>query len=107
MSEHCKTLTAENSLLQNKLETLQQKLKYSQDEVLALKGRLTSTKRSHDQLQVRYCELDKALNEATLSKSPTVIKVTSRSKEEMRLLTECKRKVSPREGGGGGRDKEK
>ena len=81
-------------MLQNKLETVQQKLKHSQEEVLALKGRLTNSRKSHDQLQVKCSELDRALNEATTTKSPTVVKVASRSKEEIRLLTECKRKVS-------------
>ena len=75
------------------MESSQQKLKQSQDEVLALKGRLTNSKKVNEQLQAKYAELDKALNQVTLSKSPTVVKVTSRSKEEIRLLTECKRKA--------------
>lgn len=80
-------------MLKTELESLQQKLKHSQDDVLATRGRLTTSKKLNEQLRLKFSELDKALNEAT-SKSPTVIKVASRSKEELRLLTECKKKVS-------------
>ena len=87
-------------MLQTKLETAQQKWKHSQDEVLALRGRLTNSKKLHEQLQVRYSELDRAMSEA-ISKSPTVInRVTSRTKEELRLLMECKKKVSMRQQSG-------
>ena len=59
-----------------------------QEEVLALRGRLTSARKSQERLLVRCSALEKSAS------SPTVVKVTAtRSKQELRLAAECTRKV--------------
>ena len=92
LREHCKSLRVENSELQSSLTTAQERYKHSQDDILALKGRLTSTRKSSDQFQMKCTTLEKMV-ESLNSRSPTVVKVTTRSREELRLAEECKRKV--------------
>jgi len=84
--EQMKTLQAENSFVKTKFEGLQQKHKHSQDEVLALRGRLTTSQKSQEKLQVKCSALEKSAS------SPTVLKVSTRSKEEQKLAAECRRK---------------
>ena len=86
--EQIKTLQAENSFTQTKFEGLQQKHKHSQDEVLALRGWPTTSQKSQEKLQVKYSLLEKSAS------SPTVLKVSTRSKEEQKLAAECRRKVN-------------
>ena len=82
----------ENSVLQASLTTAQERHKHSQDDILALKGRLTSAKKSKDQFQIKCTTLEKMV-ESLNSRSPAVVKVATRSREELRLAEECKRKV--------------
>ena len=62
--------------------------KHSQDEVLALRGRLTTAQKSQEKLRVKCSGLEKSAS------SPTVVKVSTRSREEQKLAAECRRKVN-------------
>ena len=51
------------------------------------------SKKTQEQLQGKNSALEKALESAS-SQSPTVVKVSTRSREELRLAADCRRKVS-------------
>lgn len=93
LREKYKVLYADKSELENTLTTFQDRCKQSQDEILALRGRLTSTRRSHEHLEMKCSTLEDIVQKLN-SRSPTVVKVTTRSREEVRLSEECKRKAS-------------
>ena len=77
------------------LTSAQKNFHHSQDEVLALRGRLTSTRKACEQLQMKCTSLEHTV-ETLARRSPTVVRVPSRSREEVRLTEECKRKVGMR-----------
>ena len=92
LHEQCRVLKAGNDQLQSTLTAAQQRYKQSQDEVLALKGRLASTRKSNEQLQMKCSSLEQVVD-TLQSRSPTVVKVPTKSREEVRLIEECRRKV--------------
>lgn len=87
MQEQVKALGAEHCSTQTRLEGLKQKYKHSQDEILALRGRLTISQKSQEKLQARCSVLERPAS------SPIVLKVSTRSREEQKLAAECRRKV--------------
>ncbi|XP_064383941.1 myosin-11-like isoform X2 [Halichondria panicea] len=89
--ERCYTLRADNTQLMSSLTSAQKNFHHSQDEVLALRGRLTSTRKACEQLQMKCTSLEHTV-ETLARRSPTVVRVPSRSREEVRLTEECKRK---------------
>ncbi len=93
--ERCYTLRADNTQLMSSLTSAQKNCHHSQDEVLALRGRLTSTRKACEQLQMKCTSLEHTV-ETLARRSPTVVRVPSRSREEVRLTEECKRKVGMR-----------
>ena len=86
-------MEAEKAHLRTQVDGWQLRARQRQDEVLALKGRLTSLQKAHEKLQGRCMELEKT---DAINKSPKVVGThthSARSKEEVRLSAECKRKV--------------
>ena len=70
--------------------------------VLAMRGRATNAKKHEERLKLKCTMLEKSL-EVVSSKSPTVIRVqqsAERTREELRLMEECKKKVRGRRKGG-------
>ncbi len=90
--DRCHTLRTDNTQLASSLTSTQDKYRYSHNEVLALKGRLTNVQKVQEQLQMKCTSLEHTVKTLTLQ-PPTVTKVASRSREETRLTEECKRKV--------------
>lgn len=86
MQEHQRTAQKEKERLETELQECQQKCSQQSNEILALKGRLTNSKRAFEKLQAQCTQLEREVQ------SPKIVKVYTRRSEEERLLTECKKK---------------
>ena len=76
--------------LKSQLKTAREKDKKSREEILALRGRLTRSQRAHEQLQIHCSVLEKEV-ETQVQRLASMR--SQRSKEEMKLVQECRRKV--------------
>ena len=85
MQEKQRVAQSERKHLEAQLQECQQRCSQQSNEVLALKGRLTNSKKAYEKLQAQCSQLE--------AQSPKVIKVYTRRNEEERLLNECKKKV--------------
>eukprot|EP00731_Ephydatia_muelleri_P015515 Em0008g1235a len=84
MQEKQRVAQSERKHLEAQLQECQQRCSQQSNEVLALKGRLTNSKKAYEKLQAQCSQLE--------AQSPKVIKVYTRRNEEERLLNECKKK---------------
>ena len=94
LREQVKKLQVELNLSQARVKELQDKLKIT-EMILAMKDRANSAKRYEEQLKLKCCTLEQALEVAKAC--PTVVKCPSQerpSRVEMQLLKDCKKKVS-------------
>ena len=85
MQEKHRVAQNERKHLEAELHECQQRCSQQSNEILALKGRLTNSKRAYEKLQAHCTQLE--------AQSPKVVKVYTRRSEEERLLNECKKKV--------------
>ena len=95
MRKHCETLKTERDRLINSQERLQNKLESSENMLLALKGRAANTKKYEEQLKSKCSALQAALEAAT-TRGPSIVKVSpgpKRTREELKLREECRKKV--------------
>lgn len=97
MKEMNITLCAENQCLETRVSELQEKLRSAEGTIYAMKGRAANSKRHKENLKLKCSSLEKAL-EVVNSRSPTVVKVqsTERTREELRLMELCRKKVKGR-----------
>ena len=87
MREQQGVVEREKEHLEAQLLEWQQKWSQQGNEILALRGRLTNSRKACDKLQAQCSQLERD------TQFPKVVKVYARRKEEERLLEECKRKV--------------
>lgn len=95
LREQCRKMQVEQNFLRSREKDLQDKLRITEDMILAMKGRASSTKRYEEQLKQKCRSLEQALEIARV-RSPNIVKVPclEKSRVEMELLKECRRKVS-------------
>jgi len=89
-------LKTERDSLTISQDRVQQKLDSTENVLLAFKGRAANTKKFEEQLKNKCSALQAALEAAT-SRAPSVVKVSpgpKRTREELKLREECRKKVS-------------
>ncbi len=89
------SLKTERDRLTVSQERLQQKLESAENTILVLRGRASNAKKHEDQLKAKCAALQVAL-ETTAARAPSVVKVSpgpKRTREELKLREECRKKV--------------
>ena len=82
----------DNNFLKSREKELEDRLKIGEDMILALRGRTTSARKMEEQLKTKVTTLERALEVANSRPAPA--RVPTRTKVELELIKECKKKVS-------------
>ena len=99
VEEQASKQRSESETLHLQLRNSKQKQQRSRDEILALRGRLANSRKTHEQLQAHCSALERTV-EGQTQKLSSVVRTGGgggRSKDEVRLAKECRKKVSSRE----------
>ena len=99
VEEEASKQRSESETLHLQLRNSKQKQQRLRDEILALRGRLANSRKTHEQLQAHCSALEKTV-EGKTQKLLSAARAGGgggggRSKEEIRLAKECRKKVSP------------
>jgi hypothetical protein len=87
--EEAQDSQSRHQTLESQLNNARDKEKKSREQILALRGRLTRSQRAHEQLQIHCSVLEKEVETQVQRLTSTR---SRRSKEEMKLVQECRKK---------------
>lgn len=94
MKEQCRKLQVDSKFLHCHGKELEDRLKISEDMILALRGRASSSKKMEERLRDKCSSLERALDTASVQARAAVrVPVQEKTRVELELLKECKKKV--------------
>lgn len=94
MREQCRKLQIDNKFLKARENELEERLKIGEDMILAMRGRANSSRKVEEQLKSKCTSLERALELANSRPAACRVPNHVKTRVELELIKECKKKVS-------------
>jgi hypothetical protein len=92
--EQCRKLQVDNNFLKSRETELEDRIKIAENMIIAMKGRASNSRKLEERLRSQITGLERALELANARPATCRISHPEKTRIELELLRECKKKVS-------------